>query len=740
MDIPWDATFTRIVGDAIQIFYPNPELIATDCSVRLGYDFKWIFTLCLPIGFIILIFIIYASMSTYFWVGPRLLPRFFPRTVMAMRAAKGQALARKTSSIGVPALSFAEDASTVTHLNIVEWEDASAAPPSVKRKRSRNALINAFLLILSLQYLILSSAAVTHFDCTLANDNNYYLDGDSSRLCFTPWWFKRLPLAIVACVIYPAGIPIGIILTIFVRQKQMSPDDFIRRYGAVIGKYKSNFSWWEPLVMLRKLGVVMSKVMFSSIPRLQALSALACIVASMGMHVQFHPMVEGRANFLESVLLVCSSAVLLATILLSSAHTELDTRVRTYGIVYTVISVIGIACLFLAGSVAIELWRIITDKKRDKADKPTPELFGRMFVPRGVKLVDQWIREPDVPVPDKQAFAEMMISFSLFCKSQARRELMLPGELEEKPLTHAISLLIPPIRAVAHGWLNKERSREWEVCRWLVQDSEENRVRFVHVLAMLELYSRTTTLGWKQNKGSHLLHPLAVSRVKHVLEDAIFPTLRGDTRCNLTRILPILLPPQYAEELSEEDLVGYESGSSGDLPQEQPAPVHDVSEYDELSGESGEPVSGRYRPAFLKSARGQGQNGWDSDSDQGSDTQDSGGSGSEDPLGETNDLSQPILKVKDAQGKKQSDGPQVFLEEVEIMSGAQAEDDDVWFASSKTATKQKKRRSREDVPLGEDVALKVTPDDGNEDKSHSSEPDEPETFTSRFWNAFSPRA
>lgn len=410
-------------------------------------------------------------------------------------------------------------------------------PPETKRKQLLSSMVNAFCLILSLLYIVLSSAALFLFDCSKQTQTgSYYLDGLPAKQCFGQWWKKRVPVAIVAIVIYVVGIPVGFVLLVFHGQRRLQPETFQRRFGAVVGKYKPAFAWWEPLIMVRKLAIVLCKVMFTSIPILQAIMALSVICVSTALHIHFHPMLERKINFLETVLLTCSAAILLAGILLDS--TDFEGTQRT-AVTALFVVVLAVACLVLLYSVASEIWFGVNNTIRKQHEcLPPEELFHLFFKEDKFPLLRDWLDDFNVPVTEKAILTDTLRTFA--SKKEDNLLCVDPGT----PLARAVDALSPPIHRLGNGWLNDDLS---DICAWLASNPSDMNARFATLLASVSTYPKADeTVAVTSDRGADWPGD-SESIAAKILLTVFVPTLARENNIPLSAALSALLPTETEE-------------------------------------------------------------------------------------------------------------------------------------------------------------------------------------------------
>ena len=79
-------------------------------------------------------------------------------------------------------------------------------------KAIANAFINAYFMFLSLFHAFLCKNTLEIFRCRTMEDGKAYLDVEPSIECYTEEWYKQLPLAFLAFLVYGARLAAGCLL------------------------------------------------------------------------------------------------------------------------------------------------------------------------------------------------------------------------------------------------------------------------------------------------------------------------------------------------------------------------------------------------------------------------------------------------------------------------------------------------------------------------------------------------
>lgn len=329
--------------------------------------------------------------------------------------------------------------------------------------------------------------------------------------------------------------------------------------------------------MTRKMAVVLSKVFFSVSPMLQALGALSVILAGMILNIQFHPMIDPRSNAVETTLLACCSAVLLAGILLPD-NIETFSGVRRQGVVIFVLIVIVFASCVLAGALLVEIYHLFQGGfRRKKSKKGLHSNFAvglrTMIRPERFEDVFVWGKDPDVDDNEKKEFAVVLGALGAFVDARAATadedtlvSLWHPGILKEPAIVgvQAAHAFGPLLARAGSGWCNPPSLHH--VCDFFVHrdTAPEMRQMLVQSFAYFADYQRPiATMSFNRRllqqprkrvvqKSQFVrtvedLSPGGVELASHVFLTMFGPTLRGETRTPLNFVVEAIIAPDGDE-------------------------------------------------------------------------------------------------------------------------------------------------------------------------------------------------
>ncbi len=84
-------------------------------------------------------------------------------------------------------------------------------------------------------------------------DGTSYLVADFTLQCGSEEWNKYLPLAIVAVLVYPIGIPCALFIALYRVRRRLKHPHVQMSYGLAYEAYLNEYWWWELIDMTQKL-------------------------------------------------------------------------------------------------------------------------------------------------------------------------------------------------------------------------------------------------------------------------------------------------------------------------------------------------------------------------------------------------------------------------------------------------------------------------------------------------------
>ncbi|KAI9135988.1 hypothetical protein BKA69DRAFT_268044 [Paraphysoderma sedebokerense] len=143
-------------------------------------------------------------------------------------------------------------------------------PYSSKNIESKSEIFKSFNAILLFLYTSVATSALSHFDCRLDVDGNYYMERDASLKCYDEGWNGELPFVIAAICVYVVGIPIYFILMFYFMYQTRWKRRFCDRARIVAKQimkfdafYHTDRQYFVLVNLLQKLALVAAGVYFT---------------------------------------------------------------------------------------------------------------------------------------------------------------------------------------------------------------------------------------------------------------------------------------------------------------------------------------------------------------------------------------------------------------------------------------------------------------------------------------------
>ena len=174
------------------------------------------------------------------------------------------------------------------------------------------ATIRAWFQSLVLLYLPLTSAAFSVFGCRKDASGRWVLDADPARSCYNgAWWAGLFPLGVVATLVYAVTIPVVVVWILRTRRASLDAISFVLRYGFLVGRFVDHAWFFESVILMRKLSVVVCMTLFFA-DSSKANAAVFALIGSWGHLVFARPYRSPVHNGLAMVVLGATISVLYA--------------------------------------------------------------------------------------------------------------------------------------------------------------------------------------------------------------------------------------------------------------------------------------------------------------------------------------------------------------------------------------------------------------------------------------------
>ena len=200
LDIPWPSYYHQFITNFGLLNFDFIQWSSVACVVSANFYSKFI-TICLiPIGILIVVFILY-------WI---------PRYVRNLRQNEDYDLRRAAD------------------------------------QRSTRQFWKLFLFTLFLIYPGVSSICLRLFVCRRINGADYLL-ADFTKNCYDAEWRQYAYIDIFFIALYPVGIPVFFFILLWTNRKRLSLPDIRVQLGFLYEAYSADFWWFELVDMMNKL-------------------------------------------------------------------------------------------------------------------------------------------------------------------------------------------------------------------------------------------------------------------------------------------------------------------------------------------------------------------------------------------------------------------------------------------------------------------------------------------------------
>ena len=153
--------------------------------------------------------------------------------------------------------------------------------PSQHRGRPSDHFIHAYVIFLLMAYVFLARGSFEILDCTRGAADLLWLDAAPFIPCPSTSWYFMIGPSIVGVLVFVLAVPI-IVITYVVgafkpgKHRGRGGDRNQARYGFLFIRFKDSFLYWEVILLLWKVTLLMS-VKFSSLRPALALALAASV-------------------------------------------------------------------------------------------------------------------------------------------------------------------------------------------------------------------------------------------------------------------------------------------------------------------------------------------------------------------------------------------------------------------------------------------------------------------------------
>ena len=122
-------------------------------------------------------------------------------------------------------------------------------------------------------------------------------------------------MSIAAFTLYGFGTPVLFGVILWSHREDLQSNTFVKRFGFLVTKMKTEYFWWEILISFRKLSLVIA-TKFADGQRLPcSLVNLFITVAAFGFQVYTLPFANDDANIAEALTLLATVLILVLSLL-----------------------------------------------------------------------------------------------------------------------------------------------------------------------------------------------------------------------------------------------------------------------------------------------------------------------------------------------------------------------------------------------------------------------------------------
>jgi len=115
---------------------------------------------------------------------------------------------------------------------------------------------------LRLMYLPLCGRTFDMLRCTTVTDNVSRLSKDVDLVCWEGIHQNFMPVVVLAFLVYVIGVPASYIFVLFrgYRNNELYSKEHLRRWGLLYGRFEQEYFFWELMIMLRRMCVVVVRI------------------------------------------------------------------------------------------------------------------------------------------------------------------------------------------------------------------------------------------------------------------------------------------------------------------------------------------------------------------------------------------------------------------------------------------------------------------------------------------------
>lgn len=153
--------------------------------------------------------------------------------------------------------------------------------------------------------------ALQTFNCQQIYDEHYLYE-DMTVQCYDDQWLTRLPLSLLAVLLYPVGVPVFFFSILYRNRGRLNQDGILARYGDLYSCYKPEYFYYEIVEMSRKLLLTGIVIYIKPGTGLQLLVAVCISCIFLMLHTDKKPFKNEEDNTMQFFALIATPVTLLS--------------------------------------------------------------------------------------------------------------------------------------------------------------------------------------------------------------------------------------------------------------------------------------------------------------------------------------------------------------------------------------------------------------------------------------------
>ncbi|KAJ3426446.1 insulin-like growth factor binding proteinn-terminal [Anaeramoeba flamelloides] len=288
---------------SLTFFNFNIDFLALECSINLTYIQKWFAIQLLPqfiwLLFSLLYLLLFIHSNFIKCMGPKLLNKF-PSFCLKPNN-------REQNRFLLP----------IYYSRYYFFKFWANGLDRNGLRDFKNNCINSYVAFLFLIYLVLSLKILEFFNCSEIDSasngetKQYILNENPNHYCYDKWWYTYLPFVIAFGVLYILGIPLLLVWMLYYYSKKVNEKIFNKKLGLLTNRFKREYFYWEFVITMRKIIVVIFVLYLAKYPYYQLLIFNLLFLISILVQLNCQPFNTRPRNFLEFILLTITQLILI---------------------------------------------------------------------------------------------------------------------------------------------------------------------------------------------------------------------------------------------------------------------------------------------------------------------------------------------------------------------------------------------------------------------------------------------